>query len=107
MAKTTKLKHINRPLTREERKRGLAIREGAQKDFPPKAPSRQESPGRIASQIQAVRERRGMTRYEVGQAAQVPSAVVRAIEQGDDAPLSQFRAVLEVLGLHLELVEQM
>ena len=47
-----------------------------------------------------------MTRYELGQAADVPSTVVRAIEQGDDVPLSQFRAVVAALGLALELVEQ-
>ncbi len=106
MAKTTKLKLVNRPLTRDERKRAATIREGVQKDFPPKAASRRDPPVGIASRIQAVRERRGMTRYEVGRTANVPSTVVRAIEQGDDVPLSQFRAVLAVLGLNMELVEQ-
>ena len=47
-----------------------------------------------------------MTRYELGQTAKVPSTVVRAIEQGDDVPLSQFRAVVAALGLNIEWVEQ-
>ena len=47
-----------------------------------------------------------MTRYEVGQIADVPSTVVRAIEQGNDVPLSQFHAVAAALGLAIELVEQ-
>jgi hypothetical protein len=36
----------------------------------------------------------------------VASTVVRAIEQGDDVPLSQLRAVAAALGLSIELVEQ-
>jgi hypothetical protein len=31
---------------------------------------------------------------------------VRAIEQGEDVPMSQFHAVIAALGLSLELVEQ-
>jgi hypothetical protein len=41
-----------------------------------------------------------------GKIAKVPSTVVRAIEEGDDVPLSQFRAVVAALGLTIELVEQ-
>ncbi|MFV1965383.1 MAG: hypothetical protein ACC628_08165 [Pirellulaceae bacterium] len=47
-----------------------------------------------------------MTRYEVGPNADVPSTVVRAIEQGDDIPLSQLHAVAAALGLTIKLVEQ-
>ncbi len=46
-----------------------------------------------------------MTRYELGKIANVPATVVRAIEQGDDVPLSQFRAVVTSLGLVIELAE--
>jgi len=46
-----------------------------------------------------------MTRYGLGQIARVPSTAVRAIENGDDVPLSQLRAVAAALGLIIELVE--
>jgi ribosome-binding protein aMBF1 (putative translation factor) len=101
-----KLKHINPPLSDEERLRALSIRGGAQKDFPPKSVAEKAPPSGIPSRIQGARKRRGMTRYELGQTAKVPSTVVRAIELGDDVPLSQFRAVVAALGLNIELVEQ-
>jgi len=47
-----------------------------------------------------------MTRYQVGHIPDVPSTVVRSIEQGDDVPLAQFHAVAAALGLAIELVEQ-
>jgi len=100
------LQHVNRPLTEEERRLAADIREGAKKDFPPKAVTeRPVAPG-IPQRIHDTRRRRGMTRYQVGQIADVPSTVVRAIEQGDDVPLSQCHAVAAALGLALELVEQ-
>lgn len=100
------LQHINRPLTEEERRLAAEIREGAKKDFPPKAVAERPVPPGIPQRIQDARKRRGMTRYQVGQIAGVPSTVVRAIEQGDDVPLSQFHAVAEALSLAIELVEQ-
>lgn len=100
------LKHINRQLTEEEREQHAAIREGAKQDFPPKATTRPSPPPGIPSRICNTREQRGMTRYEVGQNANVPSTVVRAIERGDDVPLSQLKAVAAALGLSIELVEQ-
>lgn len=106
MAKKTELKHINRALTDEERQQAATIRDGAQQDFPPKAVQERPSPPGIPSRIQKARQQRGMTRYELGQTANVPSTVVRAIEQGDDVPLSQFNAVVAALGLTVELVEQ-
>jgi ribosome-binding protein aMBF1 (putative translation factor) len=100
------LQHINRPLTEEERRLAVDIREGAKKDFPPKAvKGRPVAPG-IPQRIHDARRRRGMTRYQVGQIADVPSTVVRAIEQGDDVPFSEFHAVASALGLAIELVEQ-
>ena len=60
----------------------------------------------IPQRIHDARRRRGMTRYQVGQIADVPSTVVRAIEQGDDVPFSEFHAVATALGLAIELVEQ-
>jgi ribosome-binding protein aMBF1 (putative translation factor) len=106
MPKSNKLEHVHRPLSDEERRRAVSIREGAQRDFPPKPVTEKPSPPGLPSRIQAARKRRGLTRYELGQTAHVPSTVVRAIEQGDDVPLSQFRAVAVALGLNVELVEQ-
>jgi ribosome-binding protein aMBF1 (putative translation factor) len=100
------LEHINRPLTEEERRLAADIREGAKKDFPPKVVAARPVPPGIPRRIHDARTQRGMTRYEVGQIADVPSTVVRAIEQGDDVPLSQFHAVAAALGLAIELVEQ-
>ena len=48
----------------------------------------------------------GRTPRKLGQTANVPSTVMRAIEQGNDVPLSQFNAVVAALGLTIELVEQ-
>ena len=100
-----KLQHINRPLTPAERRRAVRIREGAQRDFPPTDVEQLPCPPGIPSQIHNARRQREMTRYELGQMAGVPSTVVRAIENGDDVPLSQFRAVVTALGLKIELAE--
>jgi ribosome-binding protein aMBF1 (putative translation factor) len=106
MAKSKKLEHIHRRFTDEERRRAVTIREGAEQDFPPKSVAEEAPPPGIPSQIEAARKRRGMTRYELGQTANVASTVVRAIEQGEDVPLSQLRAVAAALRLNIELVEQ-
>lgn len=106
MANNRKLDHVNRPLSSEERQQAQLIREGAQRDFPPKPVAQRAPPPGIPSQIQAARKQRGMTIYELGQTAKVPSTIVRAIEQGDDVPLSQFRAVVAALRLNIELVER-
>ena len=101
-----RLQHINRPLTDEERRLAAEIREGAEKDFPPKVTARRPIPPGIPRRIHDARTRRGLTRYQVGQIADVPSTLVRAIEHGEDVPVSQLHAVAESLGLVLELVEQ-
>jgi ribosome-binding protein aMBF1 (putative translation factor) len=106
MAKRNKLEHVNRRMSDEERRRAVSIRNAAEQDFPPKPVAGKPSPPGIPSRIETTRKRRGMTRYELGQTANVPSTVVRSIERGDDVPLSQFRAVAAALGLNIELVEQ-
>lgn len=103
---TDHLQHINRPLTEEERRLAADIRDDAKKDFPPKSIAESPVPPGIPREIHDARRRRGMTRYQIGQIADVPSIVVRAIEQGDNVPLSQFHAVAAALGLAIELVEQ-
>lgn len=100
------LQHINRRLTDEERRLAEEIREGAIKDFPPKQVAEPMPAAGIPQRIQSARQARGHTRYELGRLSNVPSTVVRAIEQGDDVPLSQLQAVAEALGLTIEVVEQ-
>jgi ribosome-binding protein aMBF1 (putative translation factor) len=106
MDKQNQLRHIERTMTDEERQQAEGIRAAATQDFPPKIVEQPTPPPGIPSRIRDARERRGMTRYELGQIANVPSTVVRAIEQGGDVPLSQFQAVVAALGLAIELVGQ-
>lgn len=101
-----RLKHVNRPLTDDERQQAKAIRAGAEQDYPPVPAEQGLPPNGVPSQIEAARKRRGMTRYELGRLAGVPSTSVRSIEAGDDVPLSQFNAVVAALGLTIELVRQ-
>lgn len=101
-----KLQHINRALTAEERKLASTIREAAKHDFPPMLSPEKPIPGGIPRQIFDARKRRGLTRYELGKSANVPSTAVRDIEQGDDVPLSQFHAVVRALRLTIEIVDK-
>jgi hypothetical protein len=104
-----KLTHINRRLTEEERSRHAMIREAAMKDFPPKhAAGRKPSPPGIPAQVRAAREARGLTWYALAKSAGIPNqATIRDIEQGKDVKLSNLLAVANVLGLELQLVEQL
>lgn len=101
------LKHLNRPLTAEERERHVAIRAGAAKDYPPRIDAaRQLTPSRIPAKVRAAREARGLTWHALAQAADIESsATIRDIEQGVDVRVSDLQAVAAVLGLQLELVE--
>jgi DNA-binding XRE family transcriptional regulator len=102
------LKHINRPLTEEERARHARIREAALKDFPPKpGTGRKPSPPGIPCIIRQAREARGLTWYALAKEAGIPNqATIRDMEQGKDVKLSNLQAVAHVLGLKLDLVEQ-
>jgi ribosome-binding protein aMBF1 (putative translation factor) len=100
------LTHITRPMTPEERAQAATIRERVMQEFPPKESQENPAPPGIPSRIQNARVQKRITRYELGQLANVPSTVVRAIEQGEDVPMSQFHAVAAALGLVIELVEQ-
>jgi DNA-binding XRE family transcriptional regulator len=103
-----KLQRVERPLTDEERARHAKVRAAALHDFPPKAKSvRQPSPPGISSQIKQAREARGLTWYALAKAAGISNqATIRDIEQGKDVKLSNLQAVAAVLGLKLELVEE-
>lgn len=103
-----KLRHINRPLTNEERARHATIREAAMHDFPPKDGAvRAASPPGIPAIIRAAREARRLTWHALAQLAGIESqATIRDIEQGKDVKLSDLQRVAGALGLKLELIEQ-
>src|SRR5262245_20478990 len=103
-----RFKRVERPATAEERARHAAIRQQIQEEYPPaEGAGRQESPPGIPSQIRQAREARGLTWYALAKAAGIPNqATIRDIEQGKDVKLSNLQAVAGVLGLKLELIEQ-
>ena len=105
--KKSKLKHINRLLTDEERARHAEIRAAAMKHFPAKpAAGRKPSPPGIPTKLRKTREARGLTWYALAKAAGIPNqATIRDIEQGKDVKLSNLLAVAKALGLKLEIVE--
>jgi hypothetical protein len=102
------LKHIDRQLTEEERTRHAQIRVAAIQDIPPKpGADQQPAPPGIPATIRQARETRGLTWYALTKAAGLSnSATIRDIEQGKDVKLSDLQAVAAVLGLKLELIEQ-
>lgn len=104
----SKLKHINRRLTPEERARHAEIIAAALRDIPPKRrSSRKPSPPGIPTRIRNARESRGLTWYALAKLAGIPNqATIRDIEQGRDVKLSNLLAVAEALGLELEVVEK-
>ena len=104
-----KIQRIIRPATPEERQRHEEIRRKVMEEFPP-APGagRRESPPGLPSEIRRAREAKGLTWYAVAKLAGIPnSSTVRDIEYGRDAQLSSVQAVARVLGLRLELVEEL
>jgi hypothetical protein len=104
----TRLTHVNRRLTDEDRARHAEIRAAAVQDIPPKpGSSRKPSPPGIPAKIQQAREARGLTWYALAQAAGIPNqGTIRDIEQGRDVKLSSLQAVAWALGLRLDVVEQ-
>ena len=104
----SKLKHVNRRLTDEERGLHAQIIAAAVKDIPPKqSAGRKASPPGIPTKIRQAREARGLTWYALAKAAGIPDqATIRDIEQGRDVKFSNLRAVADALGLELELVEK-
>ena len=104
---TQKIKHVNRVLSPEERKRHAEIIAAAVHDIRPKTSRRPPSPPGIPSQIRLAREARGLTWYALAKAAGISNqATIRDIEQGRDVKISNLEAVAEALGLKLQLVER-
>jgi DNA-binding XRE family transcriptional regulator len=104
MAEERKIERVERRLTPDERARAAEVRDAVMREFPPKAVS-PPLPG-IPQRVHDARKQRGITRYELGKIANVPDTAIRAIERGEDVPLSQFSAVIAALGLAIELIEQ-
>lgn len=100
---------IIRPATAEERKRHAEIRTKVMQEFPPSRDAvDKESPPGIPAQLRDAREAKGLTWYAVAKLAGIPnSSTVRDIEYGRDAQLSNVQAVAKVLGLRLELAEEL
>lgn len=103
-----KLKHVDRRLTEEERARHAKIREAARQEIPPKQGSGPTpSPPGIPERIRQAGEAQGLTWYALAQRAGISNqAIIRDIEQGKDARLSDVECVAAALGLKLEFVEQ-
>ena len=102
------MKRVIRPATDEERKRHEEVRKQVTAEFPPKKDGgRKPSPPGLPSQIRAAREAQGLTWFALAQKAGLASAnVVRDIEYGRDAPLSDVQAIARALGMKIELAEQ-
>jgi hypothetical protein len=99
------LKHVNRPLTEDERRRHAQIRVAAEKDFPPKPVVKRALSG-IPAKIRQAREAQRLTWYALAKLAGLPqSETVRDMEEGKDVKVSDLQAVAAALGLQLELVE--
>jgi DNA-binding XRE family transcriptional regulator len=103
-----KFKRIERPATAAERERHAAIRQAVEQEFPPvEGAGRPEPPPGIPTRIRQAREARNLTWYALAKLAGIPNAnTVRDIEYGRDAQLSTVQAVVQALGLRLELVEE-
>ncbi len=104
-----KFKRIERPATPEERKRHAEIRAKVMVEFPPaKDAGPKPPPPGIPSQIYEARRAKGLTWYALAKLAGIPNSnTVRDIELGRDVQLSNVQAVAKVLGLRLELVEEL
>jgi ribosome-binding protein aMBF1 (putative translation factor) len=102
------LKHVNRQLTEEERARHSEIRAAAMGDIPPRpGAARRSSPPGIPTKIRQAREARGLTWYALAKECGISNqGIIRDIEQGKDVKLSDLQTVAAVLGLKLDIVEQ-
>jgi len=94
-------------LTAEERSRHAEIRERVANEFPPATePKHQPVHTGIAADLRRARKSQGLTYSAVAKLAGIPdSNMVKDIEYGRDAKLSNIEAVAKVLGLKLELVD--
>jgi hypothetical protein len=101
-----KFKRITREFTAEEKRRHAEIRDAVRHEFSPVEHECNSSPPGIPARIRAAREAQRLTWYGVAKKAGIPNSnTIRDIEQGKDVKLSSLKAVAEVLGLTLELVE--
>ena len=101
-----KFKRTSRTLTAEQKQEYDAVRQAVQEEFPPLDPARGPSAkGRIALAIRAARVEQGLTLEQLARQAGFANAdIVRDIEYGSDAKMSDITAIAAALGLSLELV---
>jgi DNA-binding phage protein len=101
-----KFSRTSRTLSAEQKREYDAIRQTAQAEFPPLAPAQGPSAkGRIALALRAARVEQGLTLEQLArQAGFADAEIVRAIEYGSDAKLSDITAIAAALGLSVELV---
>jgi hypothetical protein len=99
------MKRIFRRSTDAERSRDKEVREAAYKDFPPKKLGREPAAPGLPAAIRSAREAQGLTWYALAKLAGVPNqGTIRDIEQGRDVKLSNLKAVVDALGLKLQVV---
>lgn len=95
------------PVGAEEAARLHAIREAAQRDFPPDPDRPMPAVTGIGAKVRAAREAKKLTWYSLAKLANIPdAAIIRDIEYGRDAQLSHVEAIALALNLSLEHVDQ-
>ncbi len=104
-----KLTRISRTLSADEQQKYDEVRRKAKEEYPPLDPPRGASEkGRIALAIREARKKKGLTLEQVAEQAGVADAeMVRDIEYGSDAKMSDVTAIARALGLRLELVSHL
>ena len=101
-----KFSRTSRTLSAEQKREYDAIRQTAPAEFPPLAPAQGPSAkGRIALALRAAQVEQGLTLEQLArQAGFADAEIVRDIEYGSDAKLSDITAIAAALGLSVELV---
>jgi ribosome-binding protein aMBF1 (putative translation factor) len=100
------INRVVRPATADESARHDEMRTLAMDEFPPLDPPRQPSvKNQIAAAIRTARTDQGLSWEALAKKAGIPdSNIVRDIEYGHDAPLSNVQFIAEALGLRLQVV---
>jgi ribosome-binding protein aMBF1 (putative translation factor) len=101
------IRRVVRAGTVDERASHAEVRRQVEQEFPPLDPAREPSAkNRIAAAIRKARQDQGLTWETVAENAGIPNPMmVRDIEYGRDAKLSNVEAVAKALGLTLEFNE--
>ena len=103
---TDKFTRVNRQLTDQQKQEYDEIRRQAKEEFPalerPRGPTEK---GRIALALREARLAQGLTFEQLAERSGIADAnLVRDIEYGSDAKISDVAAIAHALGLRVELV---